>query len=572
MSWIFGIYSGREITEDERRALIGDSKGRIVRSIEQKGLFAALGGIPSLCFHAENLLVSGIALRDFEPVTIDDWKQANLHPDFDGQYCGLRMQGQTLTLFCDHFNHRPFYLWRTDDAIVFSTDREHLRPFMKNPRLDMDAIASFWLSNGQYHYRSFVKDLIRSQPASVITITPDLDIRHCAEQWLGLGEKPIGIDIEAALDKTIRWFAEREKISMGLSGGTDSRLILAYMMQHRDRPWRVHTFGERDNPEVVIADRIARELKLNHLIVEPQNSDPDTVIQRSRQIASQTEMTYSIRAYRTIDNLRAAVDGGYMILDGDYGCFIRDYFLNGIRFKLKSAPKGRKFEKLYELTRVNRVNFFPDPLYKRMNDVAWEDFQKLPGILKEWDGKDYTALLALLHTYYRYPNLVRNWNLSLEITPLISPLGQASIVRELLRMPVSKRANCRVSYPILKKLEPRLMRFPLVRYGTTVPFWVYRNYLASGIIANIKRRRGLTYHSDRTFVQLEAMKGFVRDVASSNAVKECEYYDYSKVSAFVNSYYDSPTEAKGGRLMQWLGFELFRQSVEDQPSSKLVTP
>ncbi len=563
MSWIFGIYSRNEIGQDERKLLCGDCEERIVGRIEHRNFFAAMGGIPELCHSTNEILISGIALNDYLPVTIDDWRQrlahSNGHPDFDGQYCGLRYSNGNLTLFSDHFNNRPFFLYPMKDAVVFSTDWTRLKPFIEDPRLDMDAIACYWTMNGQYHYRCFIKDVIRSHPASVFTITPDLRIEHEAKQWIGIDQPSRNIDHKAALDTTIRWFLEHRNVSLGMSGGTDSRLMLAFLMRHREFPWRMHTFGERDNPEVLVAERIAREFKIEHIVVEPQNHDPETILERSKSIAARTEMTYSIRAYRMIDNLKAATDGGRVILDGDYGCFIRDYFLNGIRLRLKWTAPGQRFDKLFEMLQMRRVDFFSEPVDRRMKTIAREDFYQLPEVLKEWDGSDYTDLIALLHTYYRYPNLVRNWNINLDHAVVISPMGQASMIRDLLRMPASRRAHCRISYPILKDLEPRLMRYPLVRYGTTVPFAVYRNYLASGLIARYKD----TYRSDRTAVQLKTMKEIVLDIASSNVVKTCEYYDYEKVRSIVDSYYRSPTESSGNNLMQWLGFELFRQSVED---------
>ncbi len=567
MSWIFGIYSTHEIGEDERRKLCNGCEDKIVGRIENRNFFAALGEIPAICHHSETALISGTALRDYLPVSIEDWQRffANPdgHPDFDGQYCGLHFSDGRLTIFNDHFNNRPFYLYPTKDAVVFSTDWPRLKPFMQNPKLDMDAIAGLWLTNGQFHYRCFIKDLIRSHPASVFTITPDLRVRHRASRWIGIDQPAENIDHEAALDKTISWFVQHHKVSLGMSGGTDSRLMLAFMMQHRENPWRMHTFGERDNPEIVVAERIARDLGLDLIVVEPHPRDPDTILERAKKIAAHTEMTYSIRAYRMIDNLKTATEGNRIILDGDYGCFIRDYFLNGIQLRLKWTPPAQRFDKLFELLRHPRTNFFPESLFRRMNEVVREDFYNLPATLPEWNGNDYTALIALLHAYYRYPNLVRNWNLNLEHAMLISPMGQASMIRDLLRMPVRKRANCRISYPILKKLAPSLMKYPLVRYGTTVPFAVYRNYLASGMIAKYKRQRGLCYRSDRSAVQLEAMKPIVHDLASSEAVRNCEYYDYNKIRSLVNGYYRAPNDALGNALFEWLGFEFYRQSVED---------
>ncbi len=578
MSRISGIYSNRVITSAEIEKLRGTRAGHETHEIVREGFYAILSGLPPLCTYsipdesdAPCCLVSGIAMARYEPVTISDWlarlSTSSDHPDFDGQYCGIHYADGTLRIFTDHFNNRPFYVLKRSDAIFFSTEWMTLKPFMQNPKLDMKAVGSYWLMNGQYGYDSFIQGLQRSEPASFFSISKDMDVRHEGKRWIGMDQPASGIDLKAAIDTTVTSFLKRGKVSLGMSGGTDSRMMLAFFMQHPEFPWRVHTFGELDNPEVEVVRELSRDIGFEHQIVDTWSdvhpSDPQEIFARSKFLAAHTEMTYSIRAFRMVSNFSEVARDGSMVVDGDYGCFIRDYFLNGIDLRLKFVPRSQRYDKLFQLLTLHRPNFFEDSLYREMKRQAKDDFYSLPETLPEWDGRNYTDLIALLHAYYRYPNLVRNWNIALSIVPLVSPLGQASLVREILRMPKRERANCRLSYPMLRELAPQLVRYPLVRNATTIPFQAHRNFIVSAMIAGYKMKKGFGYRSRRTEWQLGKLREIVLSLVDSAAVRECPYYDYPKVRKTVTDYYQAPGEARGSVLMQWLGFELFRSQVED---------
>ena len=49
-------------------------------------------------------------------------------------------------------------------------------------------------------------------------------------------------------------------ISLALSGGIDSRTLLAFLLQHKRNDFEVHTWGDENNFDVQIAKRIANNI------------------------------------------------------------------------------------------------------------------------------------------------------------------------------------------------------------------------------------------------------------------------------------------------------------------------
>ena len=58
------------------------------------------------------------------------------------------------------------------------------------------------------------------------------------------------------------------KISLSLSGGLDSRLLLSCLANKNSELWETHTFGDPNHPDSKIASQLLSSLNLKNKIID----------------------------------------------------------------------------------------------------------------------------------------------------------------------------------------------------------------------------------------------------------------------------------------------------------------
>jgi len=229
----------------------------------------------------------------------------------NGMFHGLvadRKRGSA-TLFNDRFGmHRVFY-HQAKEAFYFAAEAKAIlavRPELRTP--DPQSIGEFVALSCVLENRTIFKE-IHSMPAASAWVFRDGSIEHKKtyfdpREW----EEQAPLDAEAYYQELRdvfsrnlpRYFAGRQKLGMTLTGGLDTRVIMAW---HKSAPGTLpcYTFGSmyRDNEDVKIARRVAGICKQSHQVITVGKEFLDQFPSYAERTVYRTEGTVDL--YRASD-------------------------------------------------------------------------------------------------------------------------------------------------------------------------------------------------------------------------------------------------------------------------------
>lgn len=243
------------------------------------------------------------------------------------------------------------------------------------------------------------------------------------------------------------------KISCGLTGGKDTRLIVS-VLKHLDiSNVETHTSGFADHPDVVIAGRIASILNLPHSI-----NSPEIMTENGEEY-----LTHDILK-RTRDILFAA-DG---ILSAHYN-ISRSLIFNPDKIIL-GGHGGELVRSGFYKTRqpkADYANTFFNKKFMYFNQFLHDEFvQSYQSQILEWKSrqKDWLTALDLIDKYFLHFDVGRRSAAARSANSLCyylyQPFFDAILVKLLLRIKTSYRLQDNVSYNLLKRFAPQLIDIP----------------------------------------------------------------------------------------------------------------
>ncbi|MEK7671179.1 MAG: hypothetical protein AAB344_03055 [Bacteroidota bacterium] len=181
----------------------------------------------------------GITLRDdhVEFLSAEAWQRKLSEPtpdlrSLDGHFVALRWSQGKLECFTDQLGQRELYYAEADGAIAFSTRLYWLTRLLPQCELDLEALSSRWLTFNQLSYRSPVRGVERlgpggrgeftasSRKATHVPWSPEPDSERGHRSLISL--------LQTFAHPTI---LDTKSISLGLSGGIDSRVILSFIVR-----------------------------------------------------------------------------------------------------------------------------------------------------------------------------------------------------------------------------------------------------------------------------------------------------------------------------------------------------
>lgn len=175
---------------------------------------------------------------------------------------------QKLKIVSDRHGHRPIYYCQQENLFAWASE---VKAILAIPELeknfDADIIECFLRVGHLVGQRTFFKDIKLLKPASVLEL--DLLDGSILERhyWSWSKIKPQSVTFDTAVDllgeafisAVEKHFDPKEKIGVALSGGLDSRAILAAVTKlYPDYEGYAYTFGIPNCPDVTIAQEVMR--------------------------------------------------------------------------------------------------------------------------------------------------------------------------------------------------------------------------------------------------------------------------------------------------------------------------
>jgi len=195
---------------------------------------------------------------------------------FTGVYnvCIYSKKNQQILLFNDRLGFLPLYYYESPSVFIFSSKIESILSsgFLPKIKFDYTTIAEHLLFNYPLSDHTYIKNIHTLPSASYVVINSHQTIHK--KYWnIGnlFGLNPVSSKesfdlLNDSLQKSIYKMISRKPgdINFSLTGGWDSRVLLAYLLPDEKNRLRTYSFGTALSPDIQIPNEIAEKEGLNH--------------------------------------------------------------------------------------------------------------------------------------------------------------------------------------------------------------------------------------------------------------------------------------------------------------------
>lgn len=359
---------------------------------------------------------------------------------------------------------------------------------MSAPVLDPFGTREYIFEGANHGDRSPVAGIGIADPDVVTEVTTGtIQTRARLADWLTAPAQASAADAVDDLANKLTENAEimanafRGRVRCALSGGFDSRLLVATLLKVGAKP-DLYVYGSHADADVRIAQRCADAVGLPLRWVDKQQMDEDQA--DSDQPPAKLATLDESRLHANIDFFDGLpIDGildtgsdrqtrlmqsadGYLALNGGGGEILRNfYYLRGQRYT------ARQIEQTF-------YRGYPSKAFLRKSDLAHYR-ERMTASIERIVGADLLDRRRVDLIYPLFRNRYwagRNNSMAVRTGHFLTPLLEMDLVRAAIATPVSWRDFGRLESKLIAKLEPRLGGVPL-SYGFRPdrgPDWRYR--------------------------------------------------------------------------------------------------
>ena len=563
MSWIFGYFGNRD-------QLKIDPPETPLNTFTSFNLVLYAGGNKQTVFFKKDELnsacwiVAGVGLEqsgnDYKLLDLSDWNnylsmnEVNLN-SVNGHYVALKYSNNELKFFTDELGLREIHVLKLPDGFGFTTRIDFLKYFI-NPEIDLQEFGARWLLQNQISRNSIIKNVKRLVSASATIRNDILNVED--NPWQPDFEVEGGKEKFESTLKQLLSFGDK-KISLSLSGGLDSRLLLSYLLNKDSEIWETHTFGDPNHPDSKIASELLKSVNLENIIINEALPSKEKAMELLRNFAMQSIVTSRISSILNLRFYNLIVAESKIIVDGGFGEMWRREFANKFLLLGKKALLTKDVEKTFRLFIGTKPDIFSEDAIKemRVGSVSQIEniFSELPDAneinLENWLDI-FTIRARLINT--SAPEQARVDNYAVSFMPFI----QKDTLKILFSFSVKERKNGKLFKDIIRRNAIALTKYPLVKGNITYPFDA--SSLSARVYSKVKKKTGLFYRDQRVDELFSLLRDFILDLLHSSQVRNCEFYDRRKIDRLANGFSSKGTEFNS-EIDWFLSFELFRQGI-----------
>ncbi len=569
MSWIFGFYSKHSIDATALSKL--HPKAIAVQS--DSNYYIAIGGNNNMLFYdsdnsVSNFFVCGLPIshdaktfikkEDFRKLIDENPTQIN---SLNGHFAGAYVKNGSIKLFTDPLGLREFHIYENNDGWYFSTNLALILN-LGSFEIDFNEFSTRWLLINQISNKSIVKNIHRINSGSEAYF----NLNKCnisSNDWKP--QKGNNIDLEDFKNQlanfTLLGSSNNSRISLSLSGGLDSRVILSFLLNSNYFNWDCHIFITEDLMDIKIAKQILSDFNIDYKIYSHNLISEDDIVAELFDYIGATYLTESGFTSRKLMNY-SSLPQDEIIIDGGMGEIWRRAFLSRLYLFGKKDIEQKNYEGISRYLMNHRADIFVDDFNSTMNRGMLEQIENLTNDIPTIDEiglgnwLDMFSLKTRLTNYYA-PEQARIDNFVTSYMPFL----QQTLLNNLLNLPVEKRINDRLFKYIIKSNFPKLSKYNLAKGNISYPF--YFTPLMKKVYSILRKRINKSNDNDALDLFLQKMKSFIMDSLHSNSAKEYAPYNYKLIYSKVNSYYQGDKSLQ--HFVDWfLTFEIFRQILENK--------
>ena len=470
----------------------------------------------------------------------------------NGHYVKVEIDSNKFAIDLDTLGLRDaFQLKLADGSIIISTRIDWLKYF-SNLKINFRNFGSRWLFTHQFNLYSIINGVNR-----LISARYEIDF---ATKQISKFDKEIeftnqNFDFEQfynTLNNNIK--SVNGRISLSLSGGLDSRVLLSVLLKH-NYEFETHTFGTDQTPDVIIANTIAKDLALEHFYIQDYFNE-NNLDKRLMNFASTDLVGNPVSKAIHLDNYNKLFGRDIVIIDGGFAEIWRAEYFKKLIFLSEKTLLEFHPNKISNELRFYRSDIFNDEINNEMKEGCYEDLinikKALPNPL-EIGLQNWVDLLALKT---RLPNFFGYEQKRLdESFKSFMPFIQLGLVQNLWGMPLNLRRNAKMFRKIISQNVKTLEKYKLAKtdYSVNYKLTSLQTAVYLKIIRKIKKLK-VNDISTSLFEKRE----MILDLLNEEQIYTYKHYNHDKIKKLIQEY-------KSGNLtvnseIDWLlSFELFRR-------------
>jgi len=576
MGWMLGLAGNYSENELQKLKSILPLP---LHSFKSDKIYLAAGGIPETCLssisenNTSGWIACGVGIKyengSASLMYKNDWDSELTNQNFsqynlNGHFAAARWNENKLELFTDQLGIRNIYLTKLNDCVVFSTRLEWLSKLSKNISIDWEEVGACWFLLNQISKKSILKNVERmSQGGKVLVNLNPLAFQIKNRPWhpdLVPSLPPDKDFISTLRDFTLCALNNDRKLSLALSGGIDSRILLSFLISSKSNNWCLHSFNLADHPDTKVAKEISEKLNVEHFFWKPSIPPVKESVSEMIEYIGETMLTSPASKFLNLVFYSTLYNQNKVVIDGGYGEIARRRYLVNLLFKGRDAIYKNDSKKIILLLKYNRSDIFKDDYVKLMQSGMQkqmdEIFHTMPPV-KNFGIKNWLNLFAIrTRVVYFAVEQARSDSILLNYMPFIQP----SFLKKVFETSVKGRSNNKLFYKIIKDFSPSLSLVPLVKGGATYPFGLGNE--STSILIKLKSRLGFYYRDNLLIQFLETLSEYIQDTINSGDVASCEYYDKKKVKDMIEGFYRKKNPALANEIDWWFTFDTWRRIIE----------
>ncbi len=549
MSWIYGILQKKGNLNKSLRLK------EECQSVEKHNFYLAIDEKSSLLYSKTEKIEAIVGL----PIIKNNSKKKVLtksifnstvinSPDvFDGHFIYLKFENEHLQIQNDLFGLREVYYLNTEKQFIFSSRIDLLIKNLDEVSFNIKEFSSMWLTNFQLSHQSVIKQIKRLAPGGKIFIDKtELQIQNHKF-------KKSNVDNSKELFKnTLSKFSsiqsDSRKISLGLSGGIDSRIVLAYLLKEKN-DFVCHSLVNEEDKDLAVSNEICKRMNISLNLIERE------------QISLAEYESEILKFYKNIHPVIPVVqllDFGifgveylkkHLLLDGGFGGFYRGQYFKKIRLQGYKKFNIANYLNLKNSLYAPKPNIFSNDfehlLDKNLNDAV-KDF--IDEFNEPKSNKEFIEILDYIAIYYMLPSVYSPGQVILDQKfTAFMPLVQKEIINSGLNIPFKDRVDSKFFKKLITETNSSLTKIGLVNNNLKNPYFL--NYKLTMLRLLLTKKLYKKNNFERYNIIYNS-KDFILDLFNTSSVKENKYLDNKRNMNIVNHFFKG--QLANGYFVEWL--------------------
>ena len=212
-------------------------------------------------------------------------------------------------IYSDHHGVVKHFIYDQDSSFIITSKLEQITTEVKCT-VKPENVALQALFNHYINGFTFLNEVNYNLPGSIISFS-DNQIKSATyynpSELLGLKETKINFNDFAEKFKNIikqyDQLLDHKKVSMTLTGGKDSRTILAALLNNRIKPF-TFTYGAKESSDVYYARKIAKSINLEYKNYNPKHLNSEWFSKLSEEIIQQGQSLVNIHRAHRVDTIK----------------------------------------------------------------------------------------------------------------------------------------------------------------------------------------------------------------------------------------------------------------------------